>query len=357
VFTESAIKSIKPIGKQDVWDIEVETDASYLAHGFVNHNSSRPINLQNQPRDKGMIRKAFVAKLPGDTESDLELIDGDYSQIELRLAAHLANEPSLLEVYNSGGTCKCDRYLQGHECKDKFDKKCKWQGLVLPDSKCPNCGSELEWQARCRHVDIHQRTSEDCGVPRNPLAKNLNFGVVYRIGAPKFAVYADLFDEDGHPNTAYARELIDKWMSTFWRIPEWHYEEETRLHQNNWIAYTLTGRRRRLDIEKKHNEYGAVTQAINFRVQGTAQDVIKLGMIRVYEERERLINNSPPATAKEWRKLKFIVQVHDECMWECPKSILSEAKKMIKDKMEGAAKLKCPLVFSVKSGNSWEDCH
>src|SRR5581483_7834252 len=74
-------------------------------------SSSRPINLQNQPRDKGMIRKAFVARLPKDTQSDLVLLDGDFSQVELRLAAHLANEPSLLEVYNSGGKCACDRFL------------------------------------------------------------------------------------------------------------------------------------------------------------------------------------------------------------------------------------------------------
>lgn len=765
-------------------------------------SSSKPINLQNQPRDKGMIRKAFVAKLPGDMESDLILLDGDHSQIELRLIGHIAKEPTLMEVYNSGGKCNCDRFLYGYGCLDQKKSKCKWEGLIKPENglilpttslKCPVCNGNVEYQERCRHVDIHQRTSEDVGVPRNPLAKNCvtgdslvltengfmemqelvtepgrtpkrigivsddgkirytdstynggvqkvldvnieygikiratpdhefltlkngkvekvqaqnlkpgdnsiiiigqnyhgknldlpvivekkvtsysdlrlpsnldaetarffgyvvsegyirenvtahayqvnfgfgkqdldmvedvercfnhvvgekvpkviseriirftlsskklvhwlnilgmykssvnksipyhirtapwnikkeflrayfegdgtikrntvsvtskseklirqihaemvnigilgnigreynskhnkhnepygyyytwhiqrrsevrkfreligfigkrktaeldkicdrecsetsnkfldgvecllnpiyekvkrtkkdklreiirrtdnpvrfgdtrvdllkddlppeirwfvdrniwtakvvsvepageavvydvyepdrttmiigcnslvdcNFGISYRIGAPKFAIYADLFTPEGQPDISYAKGLIDKWMATYWRVPEWHWEEEQRLKQNNWIAYTLTGRRRRLDEEKKFNEYGAVTQAINFRVQATAQDIMKIGMIRVYEERERIIANSPPETAKMWKRLKFLLQVHDEVMFECPKPIVEEAKIMIKAKMEGAAKLLVPLVFSIKSGENWETCH
>lgn len=332
-------------------------------------SSSKPINLQNQPRDKNLIRKAFVAKLPGDTSSDLILLDGDFSQIELRLAAHTANEPSLLEVYNSGGKCACDRFLYWHECKDDRKTKCKWEGLIKPDTviltpegvggpkACPKCGSAVLLQKRCRHVDVHQRTAEDVNVPRNPLAKNLNFGVLYRIGAPKFAIYADLFLEDGQPNIPYAREVIDKWMENYWRIPQWHYEVEEKLKRNNWIAYTLTKRRRRLDQERNFNEYGAVTQAINFEIQGTAQDIIKLGMIRVYEERARLIANSPPATRKMWERMKFMIQVHDECMWEIPEAIADEAAAMVKNKMETSANLRCPLVFDIKKGPDWDSVH
>lgn len=235
-------------------------------------SSSRPINLMNQPRSKEYsIRKAFCAKLPNESP-DLIILDADFSQLELRLVAHASQDPSLLEVYNSGGVCKCDRFLQGYECENPDrNTNCKWEGLIPPDKekKCPNCGTgAIKWQERCRHTDVHQRTSEDVGVPRNPLSKNLNFGTVYRIGAPKFVATADLYDDEGNPRIQYARELIDKWMDTYWRIPQWHYEVEQKLKKNNWIAYSLTGRRRRLDDEKKFNEYGAVTQAINFEIQG-----------------------------------------------------------------------------------------
>lgn len=325
-------------------------------------SSSKPINLMNQPRSKEYsIRKSFCARLHHDTASDLVILDGDYGQLELRLIAHTAQDPSLLEVYNSGGVCKCDRFLQGYECENPDRAaNCKWEGLLTPEQekKCPKCGSTtVKWQERCRHVDVHQRTSEDVGVPRNPLSKNLNFGCAYRIGAPKFVVTADLYDEDGNPKIRFARDIIDKWMDTYWRIPQWHYEVEEKLKRNNWIAYSATGRRRRLDDEKKFNEYGAVTQAINFEIQGLGADLIKLGMIRVYEEREKKIANAPPEAKKLWKRFKFLIQVHDECLWECPKAIESEAMQMIKSIMEGVAKLRCPLVFSLRAGANWAVAH
>jgi DNA polymerase I-like protein with 3'-5' exonuclease and polymerase domains len=326
-------------------------------------SSSKPINLMNQPRSKEYsIRKSFCAKLPHDTSSDLVILDVDYGQLELRLIAHTARDPSLLEVYNSGGVCKCDRFLQGYECENPDRKvNCKWEGLITPDQekKCPKCGSTaIKWQERCRHVDVHQRTSEDVGVPRNPLSKNLNFGCAYRIGAPKFVATADLYDEEGNPKIQFARDIIDKWMDTYWRIPAWHSEVEDQLRVDRWIAYSGTGRRRRLDEEKKFNEYGAVTQAINFQIQGLGADLIKIGMIRVYNERAKRIANSAPEARKQWERLKFLIQVHDECLWECPKAIEPEAMVMIKTIMEGVhPKLRCPLVFSLRSGANWAVAH
>lgn len=324
-------------------------------------SSSKPINMQNQPREKNMIRKAYCACLPNDTDEsrrDLLLFDADYGQVELRMAAHLAREHNMLDVYNAGKVCPqgCERFIAGYECKIKG---CKWEGLIKNGQKiCGKCGSDkVEWQERCRHIDLHQRTSEDVGVVRNPLAKNLNFGLLYRMGGPKFVIYADLYDDDGQPKTAYARELIDKWHEAYPGIAPWHWEVEEELKRNNWIAYTLCGRRRRLDEEKRFNEFKAITQAIQFKVSGSCQDIIKLAMIRIYEERNARRAKAGPAEKKLWDRVRFLIQVHDEIMLEGPSALRDELVALIKDKMENVAKLRVPLVASVKVGRTWEDAH
>jgi DNA polymerase I-like protein with 3'-5' exonuclease and polymerase domains len=205
------------------------------------------------------------------------------SQMELRMAAHLAQEPNMLEVYKNVSGCKngkegdgvpggpCDRYLHfecladGSKCKTGIPKDVN--GVKV----CTFCGSSrIKHQERCRHVDLHQRTSEDVGVPRNPIAKSQNFGLLYRMGAPKFAVYADLFDDNGVPRIEYAEELISKWKDAYPGIAVWHKKVIAKLKANKFISYSLTRRRRRLEAEWKREEtrYRAETQAIQFEVSG-----------------------------------------------------------------------------------------
>ena len=151
--SESTIVSITPVGVHGVWDIGVEGDESYVAHGFVNHNSSHP-NMQNIPRaekDEGdpdwknnSIRGAIIAA-PGNS-----IADADLSQIELRIMAYLSNDPKMLECYRSNGICK-------DNCKE-------YQASKIKDPKEPRCG----------HTDIHTRTANETGAPRNPVAKCLD---------------------------------------------------------------------------------------------------------------------------------------------------------------------------------------
>jgi hypothetical protein len=190
----------------DVWDISVEEDHSYVAHGFVNHNSSDPINFQNQPRKKKLIRKSFVGHLPQEIDEikkidspeerkrrqdELILLFGaDYSQIELRVAAHLSGDPNMIEVYSSpvcaaedGKPCPAYKIWACDEC-DKQGRKAT-KTFTPPDGTepkvCPTCSSEsIEHKKQCRHVDIHTRTAEDVGVPRNPLAKCLDGSTLVR---------------------------------------------------------------------------------------------------------------------------------------------------------------------------------
>jgi len=370
-FTEATIVSIESVGIEDVWDIEVEGDHSYVAHGFVNHNSSDPINFQNQPRDKNLVRKAYCShRVDIETDDkDMLLLGGDYGQIELRTAAHLSQEENMIEVYKMGGICTaengdaCDRYkvwvCEAEGCDHKWTPEL-WTApnKSLP---CPNCGNKekTEHQARCRHVDLHQRTAEDAKVKRNPLAKNLNFGLLYRMGAPKFCIYADLFDSDGLPMVEFAKEVIQRWHAAYPAIAVFHEITEFNLEKHNWIAKTLFGRRRRLDQEARINRFRAVTQGIQFQVSGTAQDIMKTGMIRVADARQTKIDNSRPAARKLWERFRFLMQIHDEVVMEVHRDIEAEAKALVKEAMEGVGRghLRVPLAFDVKTGRSWDDVH
>ncbi len=347
-FCKKLIKIAQTDGKVRTGFSQTRTVTSRL-------NSSGKINMQNLPKEKGMIRKAFIAKLKDDSESDLVLCVADQSQFELRVAAHLSKEPTLMAIYNAGETCTCIQYLQGHECDNKNPNiKCGWSGLLSPEKekKCPKCGSKAKWLERCKDIDVHVRTSEEVGVDRQ-LAKILNFSLLYRVGPEKFAIQAGLLNSDGSPKKEYAKEIMDKWMSVYWGIPEWQYLEEIRLRQNKWIGYSATGRQRRLDQERKFNEYGAVTQYLNFIVQGLCADILKLGSIKIYNEREKRIANSQPAERKLWKQFKFLVQVHDEVVWQAPKQLIPELG-FIRKEMEGVAKLAVPLQFKPKYGNDWE---
>lgn len=332
-------------------------------------SSADPVNLMNQPRDKDLIRKAFCAHLEDDYDeerSQLCLIDADYGQMELRMAAHLANESNMIEVYRNIGGCHngpdggpCERYtfyecFTCHACKPPID---------TPDGpKCAECGEhnpdQFEHQKRCRHVDLHQRTSEDVGVKRNPLAKNCNFGLLYRMGAPKFCIYSGLFDDDGNPRIDFGQELINKWHRAYPGIASWHERTIQQLLSDNYIAYNIARRRRRLDIEWKKNDYRAGTQAIQFRVSGSCQDLIKLAMIKLYEYREHKIANSPPAEAALWKKFKFLIQVHDELIFEGPKAIKDELCALVKSCMEGVATgMRVPFVADARAGRTWDELH
>jgi len=370
----AAIASVVPAGVETVWDITVEEDASYVAHGFLNHNSSDPVNLQNQPRDRNLIRKAFCAYFEDELEPDMLLFGADYGQVELRVAAHLSGDKGMTEVYQTGKPCTrgprggaCERY-KWWECENKHEDGSYCGHTWIPkqwDPKkpgapltCPKCGGpEIGHQKRCRHVDLHQRTAEDVGVPRNPLAKNANFGLLYRMAAPRFCQYANLYDKNGEPRIDYAQALIDGWFNAYPAIQPFHDRTERWLRQNGWYACTLTGRRRRLDRERWKNDYRAVTQGIQFRVSGSAQDILKRAMVDIAEERERKIFWSRPAERKLWKKLRYIIQVHDEVMLQGAAALKDETIELINDKMCGAATLNVPLTADCKAGRTWDDIH
>lgn len=255
--------------------------------------SSTEPNLQNIPvrTDLGAeIRKMFIPK-PG-----YVLVDADYSQIELRVLAHIANDEVMQEAFRGG-------------------------------------------------MDIHTVTaSQVFGVPVEavtPLqrrhAKAVNFGIVY--GISEFSLAEDI------GVTRYeAKEYIDSYLSNYSGVRSYMKDVVANARESGYTQ-TLYGRKRNIPELTSSNfniRQGAERIALNTPIQGTAADLIKLAMIRVYHA---LKENYPQAT--------LLLQVHDELIIECPEDIASGVAELISREMQEVAQLKVPLVAEAKWGDSW----
>jgi DNA polymerase-1 len=259
-------------------------------------SSSEP-NLQNIPvrGDWGRrIREAFVA------EEGNFLISADYSQIELRILAHLSGDEALLEAFLRG-------------------------------------------------VDVHSRTaSEIFGVPAGAVttdmrraAKTVNFGVIYGITPFGLSEALDISKEDAE---AYIRQYFERHPGVRGYIDRVLAEARER-----GFAKTLSGRTRPLPELRSPN---AVTRAlgerlaVNSPVQGTAADVIKMAMIKISR---RLAGGAPGA--------RMILQVHDELLFEVPKAERERTMEMVREEMEGAASLRVPIRVDIGWGGNWAEAH
>ncbi len=259
--------------------------------------SSTEPNLQNIPIRKELgaqIRQMFVAA-PGCT-----LVDADYSQIELRLLAHISGDTVMQEAFLSG---------------EDFHAVTASHVFNVPLS-------EVTPLLRSR-------------------AKAVNFGIVYGISA--FSLSQDI-----KVSTAEAKQYMDAYMERFHGVRDYMKTIVEQAKADGYVS-TLYGRRRSLPELKSSNfnmrAFGERV-ALNMPIQGTAADVIKLAMVKV----DRRLK-------AEGLKARLILQVHDELIVECPESEAETVREILRYEMEHVGDFAVPLTVEVNSAHSWSDAH
>ncbi len=259
--------------------------------------SSREPNLQSIPIRKQLgaqIRKMFVAA-PG-----MCLVDADYSQIELRLLAHISDDKNMQEAFLSG---------------EDFH--------AVTASKVFN-------------VPL-----QDVNSVLRSRAKAVNFGIVYGISA--FSLAQDI---GVYPNEAKA--FMETYLEKYHGVRDYMKAVVDKAKEDGYVS-TIFGRRRALPELKNSNfnvrSFGERV-ALNMPIQGTAADIIKIAMVRVHR---RLHDDG--------LRGRLILQVHDELIVECPEEEREQVSAILKDEMENAVKLNVPLTVEVKSGHSWAEAH
>lgn len=252
--------------------------------------SSSDPNLQNIPIRTELgaeVRKAFIAP------SGYKILKADYSQIELRLVAHLAKDKKMIEAFING-------------------------------------------------EDIHARVASDMtGKPMSDISKNerrnaktVNFSILYGVSPWGLAARSDM-------SVAQAKKYIDKYFEVYSGIQK-YMKDTVAFAQKNGYVKTLFGRKRyipEIDSKIPPMRAGAKRAAANMPIQGTAADMIKAAMIE--------INKKLPKTSK------MLLQVHDELVFEVPTKDIPKITKLVKTIMENVYKLDVPVIVDAESGKNW----
>ncbi|MCG7871514.1 MAG: DNA polymerase I [Candidatus Thiodiazotropha lotti] len=259
--------------------------------------SSTDPNLQNIPirsEEGRRIRQAFVP------QAGWKMVAADYSQIELRIMAHLSQDQGLLQAFSEG--------------KD-----------IHTATAAEVFGTDLE------QVSSEQRRS----------AKAINFGLIYGMSA--FGLARQLGIE-----RKAAQEYVDLYFDRYPGVAEFMDRIREQAHQQGYVE-TLFGRRLYLpDINARNHQRRTAAErtAINAPMQGTAADIIKRAMLSVDQWIE---GEKPP--------LQMLMQVHDELVFEVDPGYLEEAKAVLTERMQGAALLDVPLLVDVGVGDNWDEAH
>ncbi|MBE6933208.1 MAG: DNA polymerase I [Ruminococcaceae bacterium] len=284
-YAEGLLRVIAPDGR-------IHTRLQNMVTATGRLSSTEP-NLQNIPVRTELgseIRKMFVAR-PG-----WVLVDADYSQIELRVLAHIADDPHMQNAFRSG---------------QDFHKVTASQVFGVP----------LE------EVTPAMRRS----------AKAVNFGIVYGISRWSLA-------EDLGVSTWEAEEYINSYLARFAGVRRYMHDVVENAKRDGYVT-TIFGRRRNIPELKSSNfniRSGAERIALNTPVQGSAADIIKLAMLRVSK-----------ALEEEALQARLVLQVHDELIVECPPWEAEMISGIVTREMEKAAQLSLPLVAEAKQGMSW----
>ncbi|NUN66444.1 DNA polymerase I [Pseudanabaena biceps] len=266
----------------------VHTDFNQTVTATGRLSSSNP-NLQNIPIRTAFSKRIRAGFLP---KEDWILMAADYSQIELRILAHLSQEPELLRAFNAG-------------------------------------------------EDVHRVTAqllmekEEVSSEERRLAKIINYGVIYGMGAQKFS------RDIGVP-VKQAKQFIDKFNQRYAKISEYMKGVEVEAERDRYVK-TVLGRRRYfrgLDQIGGYQKAAMLRSAVNAPIQGTSADIVKVAMLKVHE------------ILQEYQA-RLLLQVHDELVFEVPISEVAELQPKIKNAMETAVELSVKLEVDIHTGKNW----
>ncbi|MFH1759032.1 MAG: DNA polymerase [Patescibacteria group bacterium] len=253
--------------------------------------SSQNPNLQNVPL---VVKEVFVA------DRGWQLVSFDYSQVELRILAALSRDPKMIKTFTDNGDIH--KMTASHVFNTELSK-----------------------------VTAEMRR----------LAKTLNFGVVYGMGAVAFARTSGLSIKE-------ARSFIEEYFSDFEQIKKWQEEIKRRARENGYVE-NLNGRKRWLPAINSTSQFLAAEAeraAINMPVQGLAADIIKLAMVEIYRQ------------LKKSKDTRLLLTIHDELLFEIKSDKVKKRVEEIKNIMEGVYKLPdVELEVDVKVGKNWKDLH
>ncbi len=255
--------------------------------------SSIEPNLQNIPvrsEEGKKIRKAFVAS------KDSVLLSSDYSQIELRILAHISNSESLKQAFINGED------IHTHVACDIFDK------------------DELSITPNERRI-----------------AKSVIFGIVYGISGYGLGENLDISPFE-------AKKYIEKYLHLYPEVDTYMKEIVKKTRELGYVR-TLLNRKREIEEIKNTNHLirsMGDRMALNTPIQGTGADILKLAMIKLHS-----------LLKEKGYKTKMLLQVHDELIFDTPNNELEEVKELIRDTMEGIYKLSVPLKVSINYGKNW----
>jgi DNA polymerase-1 len=258
--------------------------------------SSTEPNLQNIPIRTEMGRRIRRAFIPAD---GCVLLSADYSQIELRLLAHITRDEAMLEAFRRGED------IHAHTARAVF-------GAKTP--------AELREKRR--------------------VAKIVNFGIAYVIGAFGLAQRVGI-------SRAEAKKVIEDYYRTYTGVKKYMDEMPDKVRAENGVVRSIFGRLRRIpDVNHKNGNLRARAEreAVNMPMQGSASDIVKLAMLRVDE-----------ALRAEKLSARMILQVHDELVFEVPEAEVERTRQVVKEAMESAAKIDVPLEVELGVGKNWMD--
>lgn len=272
---------------------------SYNQTGTVTGRiSSSDPNLQNIPIRTEIgreVRRAFIA------EEGCLLLSADYSQVELRIMAHISQDPGLLSAFDRG-----------------------------EDIHASTAATVMD-------VPLSQVTPE-----MRRIAKSINFGLSYGMGAYGLAQRTGLSHEE-------AAEFIANYFARYPKVQE-YIEETKRMAREKGYVSTLLGRRRYFpelqSTSRAHDRVkrAAERMAINMPIQGSAADIIKIAMIRLHR-----------ALQEKGLASRLTLQVHDELVLEVPEEEVKTVAPLVRSVMEGAYELRAPLKVDIKVGKNWEE--